>query len=82
MNDFNYDYMNYSSDMAINSYNNNFPGYGGSNNYGDNYAKANIVDIKKNNMNYMDKQYSANNSANKQILDPYQGFMRGNIFDI
>ena len=44
MNDFNYDYMNYSSDMAINSYNNNFPGYGSSNNYGDNYAKANIVD--------------------------------------
>ena len=68
--------MNYSSDMAINSYNNNFPGYGSSNNYGDNYNKANIVDIKKNNMNYMNKQYN----VNKQILDPYQGFIRGNMF--
>jgi len=77
LNDFNYDYMNYSSDMAINSYNNNFPGYGSSNNYGDNYNKANIVDIKKNNMNYMNKQYN----VNKQILDPYQGFIRGNIFN-
>ena len=96
MNEYNYDYTDMATNMMTGSYQNMFPDYLNSmpnvNNSINNYANnmPNMNNIPANNMANMNnvpannpnssKDYMKDNDNNK-ILDPYSGFVRGNMFD-
>ena len=96
MNEYNYDYTDMATNMMTGSYQNMFPDYLNTmpnvNNSINNYANnmPNMNNIPANNMANMNnvpannpnssKDYMKDNDNNK-ILDPYSGFVRGNMFD-
>ena len=85
MNEYNYDYTDMATNMMTGSYQNMFPDYLNTipnvNNSINNYANnmANMNNIPANKMNNS-TGYMKDNDNNK-ILEPYSGFVRGNMFD-
>ncbi len=85
MNEYNYDYTDMATNIMTGSYQNMFPDYlntmpnvnNSINNYANNMPNMNNIPVNKMNNS---TGYIKDNDNNK-ILEPYNGFVRGNMFD-
>lgn len=78
MNSYNYDYMNYINSIPNNSYPSNM-----TTNYTPNNMPSNISNSMSGNINYVPQTDTSKIkllNKDNNILDPYQGFIRGNLF--